>query len=129
MPRLQVPRMGRAAIGWNVPMRNLGVRQRSEVIGAPKRPLRMGRAEGGSVSEWILEIKEGSYADHERPCEEWHRIELNLDNAKMKPLIHCRNCRYYLPTSIETFYCDYWTIDDLHDNNGFCAWAEPKEEA
>jgi hypothetical protein len=45
------------------------------------------------MSEYILEVADGSWADHEYVCDEWHRIELNLNKAKMTKLIRCRDCK------------------------------------
>jgi hypothetical protein len=88
------------------------------------------------MSEWILEIKDGSFADHEYVCDEWHRIELNLNDAKMIPLIRCRDCKEFgleegeEPPTLEHCrkYVQFGGIREV-DPNGLCAWAEPKEEA
>lgn len=82
------------------------------------------------MSEWVLEIKDGSYADHEYVCDEWHRIELDLNEAKMTPLIHCRDCRYFK----ELFWaCNNDRLVEANggvllsvDPDGFCSQAEPK---
>lgn len=85
------------------------------------------------MSEFILEIKEGSYAGHEYPADEWHRIELDLTEAKMTPLIRCEDCRYFKE------WCRACSNDRLVKANGgvflsvypdgFCSQAEPKEGA
>lgn len=85
------------------------------------------------MSEWILEIKDGSYADHEYVCDEWHRVELDLNDAKMTPLIHCSDCRHFKE------WCRACSNDRLVEANGavflsvdpdwFCSQAKPKEEA
>ena len=35
------------------------------------------------MSEYILEIADGSWADHEYVCDEWHRIEAGVYEYRM----------------------------------------------
>lgn len=84
------------------------------------------------MSEWVLEIKEGSYADHEYVCDEWHRIELNLNEAKMKPLVRCRDCKYFK----QSFWaCENECLVKANgsvlisvDPDGFCSHGKFKEQ-
>ena len=82
------------------------------------------------MSRWILEIKDGSYADHEYVGDEWHRIELTLNNAKMEKLIRCKDCKYSCISS-HFVECEKLDICLPRDefNRFFCAWAKPKEGA
>jgi len=85
------------------------------------------------MSEYILEVADGSWADHEYVCDEWHRIELNLNKAKMTKLIRCSDCKYFK----ESFWaCSNDRLVKANgsvflsvDPDGFCSKAKPKEES
>lgn len=85
------------------------------------------------MSEYILVIADGSWADHEYVGDEWHRIELNLNNAKMTPLIHCHDCRLD-ETDDCPVYCARQRTGGIAkrlrtDPFGYCAWSKPRDDA
>ena len=80
------------------------------------------------MSEYILEVADGSWADHEYVCDEWHRIELDLNKAKMTKLIRCGDCRFgdtYAPD--RGFRDCRMMCHKIVPSDCYCAIGRPKE--
>ena len=75
------------------------------------------------MGEYALSIKEGTHADHQYVGDEWHKIELDLVNAKMVPLIRCKNCAKW---GTERRFTGKCTGPGTPDPEGFCSWGESK---
>ena len=76
------------------------------------------------INQWCRKVKDSPYPDLIRDCDYFHDIETNVEK-----IIRCRECKHAVHNEFyDSWYCLRHNVVAPITENGFCAWAEKKEE-
>ena len=62
-------------------------------------------------------------------CDEETASWIGNDVDSMRPIVRCKDCKYYQDNHNNTFSCVFTKITSRAHPDGFCAWPERREGA